>query len=65
MLFEFVVKRPAADCELLGRLFFVALSGGKSHHNEFALDGIKSHARTDGSMLAWAICLYGVYRPDS
>jgi hypothetical protein len=62
---EFIVKSPAADSELLGRLFFVALSGGESHQDEFALDGIKSHARVDRTMLTRGICLCGIDRPDS
>ena len=47
VLLKFVVKSPATNTELLGRLLFVALGGAESHQDEFALDAIESHADVD------------------
>ena len=51
MLFELVVKGSAADAELLGGLFFVALSAIEGHQDKFFLNSIKSHPIMNRSML--------------
>jgi hypothetical protein len=55
VLFEFVVKRPSTDSELLGGLFLVPSSGGESHQDEFFFDRAKRHPRMNRKVLCYGI----------